>query len=142
MGEYGAALPDMEKRAKIMKHLSLVAYRPLENELTRSYILSAITKLQCTLGFPKNEVIEKLMDDFSNSKHVDVQQRAIEYKMLAKNAGKFDTNIIMNTPMNEAAVFSQGFDFELRFLDNYVQSQVAQGKKGYDTSKRQIIGDL
>jgi hypothetical protein len=48
----------------------------------------------------------------------------------------------MNTPMNEAAVFSQGFDFELRFLDNYVQSQVAQGKKGYDTAKRQIMGDL
>lgn len=142
MGEYGATLPDMEKRGKIMKHLSLVAYRPLENELTRSYILSAITKLQCTQGFPKNEVIERLMDDFSNSKHVDVQQRAIEYKMLAKNAGKFDTNIIMNTPMNEAAVFSQGFDFELRFLDNYVQSQVAQGKKGYDISKRQIMGDL
>ena len=45
MGEYGAALPDMEKRGKIMKHLSRVAYRPLENELTRSYILSALTKL-------------------------------------------------------------------------------------------------
>ncbi len=106
MGEYGAALPDMEKKAKILKHLSLVAYRPLENELTRSYILSAITKLQCTQGFPKNEIIDKLMNDFSNSKHVDVQQRAIEYKMLAKNAGKFDSNIIMSTPMNEAAVIS------------------------------------
>lgn len=65
MGEYGATLPDLEKRAKIIKHLSLVSYRPLENELTRSYILSAITKLQSTQGFPKNEVIDKLMNDFS-----------------------------------------------------------------------------
>ena len=65
MGEYGATLPDMEKRAKIIKNLSLVSYRPLENELTRSYILSAITKLQSTQGVPKNEVIDKLMNDFS-----------------------------------------------------------------------------
>ena len=40
--------------------------------------------------------------------------------MLAKNAGRFDQGILMNTPMNEAAVFSQGFDFDLKFLDSYV----------------------
>jgi hypothetical protein len=49
---------------------------------------------------------------------------------------------MMNTPMNETAVMMQGFDFELRFLDGYVSNQVAQGKKTYDTSKRQILGDL
>ncbi len=54
MGEYGATLPDLEKRLKIMDHLASVAYRPLENELTRSYILSAITKLHSTMGFPEN----------------------------------------------------------------------------------------
>jgi len=60
------------------------------------------------------------MDDFANSKHVDVQQRAIEYKMLKANAGRFSQEIMMNTPMNEAAVIIQGFDFDLRFLDSYV----------------------
>jgi hypothetical protein len=88
------------------------------------------------MGFPDNEQVKALMDDFSNSKHVDVQQRAIEYKMLKANAGRLSQDILMNTPMNEAAVISQGFDFDLRFLDHYVQSQVAQGKKSYDTSKR------
>jgi hypothetical protein len=45
LGEYGPALPDMEKRVKIMSLLASVAYRPLEDELTRCYILAAITKL-------------------------------------------------------------------------------------------------
>lgn len=45
MGEYGSTLPDLEKKTKIINHMVQVAYRPLEDELTRSYILSAITKL-------------------------------------------------------------------------------------------------
>lgn len=65
MGEYGATLPDLEKRGKILKHLCLVVYRPLENELTRSYILSAITKLHSTMGFPENEQIKDVMEDFA-----------------------------------------------------------------------------
>lgn len=45
MGEYGSTLPDLAKKTKIINHMVQVAYRPLEDELTRSYILSAITKL-------------------------------------------------------------------------------------------------
>ena len=48
----------------------------------------------------------------------------------------------MNTPMTDAAILNQGFDFDLRFLDNYVQTHLAQGKKIYDQSKRQVLGDL
>ncbi len=44
--------------------------------------------------------------------------------------------------MNEASVISQGFDFDLRFLDSYVQTQVAKGKRTYDPNRRQVMGDL
>jgi len=73
MGEYGSTHPDLEKRSKILKHLCNIAYRPLEDELTRSYILSAITKLHSTMGFPEQENIKQVMDDFAVSRHVDVQ---------------------------------------------------------------------
>lgn len=36
----------------------------------------------------------------------------------------------------------QGFDFDLKFLDIFVHTQISQGKKSYDTSRRQIIGDF
>jgi hypothetical protein len=36
----------------------------------------------------------------------------------------------------------QGFDFELSFLDSYVQQQIAEGKKEYDYNKRQAFGEL
>jgi hypothetical protein len=73
MGEYGSTHPDLEKRNKILKHLCNLSYRPLEDELTRSYILSAITKLHSTMNFADNEGVNHVMQDFSLSKHVDVQ---------------------------------------------------------------------
>ena len=122
MGEYGSTHPDLEKRNKILKHLCNIAYRPLEDELTRSYILSAITKLHSTMGFPEHETIKQVIDDFAVSRHVDVQQRALEYKNLKAHAGKFSQDILMNTPMNETSVLMQGFDFDLKFLDSYVHT--------------------
>lgn len=85
LGEYGSQLADQDKRIKIINLLVQVAYRPLEDELTRGYIISAITKLQMTMGFSHNEQVEAVMYDYSKSKHVDVQQRASEYKVLKDN---------------------------------------------------------
>ena len=125
LGEYGCSLPDLAKRIKILGLLTNVAYRPLEDELTRGYILAAITKLHMTMAFQENQQIDDVMYDYSKSKHVDVQQRAIEYKVLKVNASRVSQDIMMKTPLNDATVTQQGFDFELRFLDSYVQSQVS-----------------
>lgn len=72
MGEYGSTSPDAQKRLKILNLLAKVAYRPLENELTRGYILSAITKLHSAMNFSENKDIDAVMYDYSKSKHVDV----------------------------------------------------------------------
>lgn len=77
------------------------------------------------MAFQENQQVDDVMYDYSKSKHVDVQQRAIEYKVLKVNASRVSQDIMMKTPLNDATVTQQGFDFELRFLDSYVQSQVS-----------------
>lgn len=57
---------------KILNYLSDAAYRPLEDELTRGYILIAITKLHSTIGFLENPKVEAVMHDYLSSKHCDV----------------------------------------------------------------------
>jgi AP-4 complex subunit epsilon-1 len=64
MGEYGAKLTNQKKMLKIIENLCVAAYRNLEDELTRCYILSAITKLHASMGFEENEKIEAVMYDY------------------------------------------------------------------------------
>ena len=104
MGEYGSSLPDEKKIIKILNYLSEAAYRPLENELTRGYILTAITKLHAALGFPENPKVESVMLDYLQSKHVDVQQRAIEYKALRELAAGIAKDLLSRIPLSENQV--------------------------------------
>ena len=141
MGEYGSTLPNQAKIVKIMNFLSDAAYRPLEEELTRCYILTAITKLHSTMNFVENPKVDCVMHDYLFSKHVDVQQKALEYKALKENASRISKDLLTRIPLNEGQVSLQEFDFELSFLDGYVQQQLAQGKKEYDMKRRQAWGD-
>ena len=83
------------------------------------------------------------MRDYSQSKHIDVQQRAIEYKAFQQTFQGLPAyrDIMLNTPLNESQILSFGFDFELSFVSNFVQSQVSLGKKEYD-KKKKMGGDL
>lgn len=72
MGEYAANLTDQKKINKILEKLCVAAYRNLEDENTRVYILNSITKLHASMNFPQNFQIEAVMTDFINSKHIDV----------------------------------------------------------------------
>lgn len=138
MGEYGSSLPNQTKKVKILNYLADAAYRPLEDELTRGYILTAITKLHAAINFEENPKVDVVMEDYLCSKHVDVQQRAIEYKILKdlSLSGKVSNTIMTKIPLNENQINNQSFDFELTFLSDFVQSQLASGKKDYDQRKR------
>jgi hypothetical protein len=103
-----------------LNYLADAAYRPLEDELTRCYILTAITKLHATLSFAENPKVEAVMYDYLFSKHVDVQQKAIEYRALKENSQGISKDILIKIPLNENQVNMQEFDFELSFLDSYV----------------------
>ena len=65
MGEYGSKIPDQNKVQKILDLLCGAAYRPLEDELTRSYILTAITKLHASMSFIDHDQINAVMTDYS-----------------------------------------------------------------------------
>lgn len=58
MGEYASNLTNTKKMNKIIDYLCLAAYRNLEDENTRVYILNSITKLHASLGFPENIKVE------------------------------------------------------------------------------------
>ena len=64
------------------------------------------------------------MKDFSNSKHISVQQRCFEYHALKNihqqlpNSGK---DIFKNTPSNEDLAIADGIDFDLQFLNQFTQ---------------------
>lgn len=45
-------------------------------------IVSALVKLHLAQGFAPNPHIEAVMRDLSTSKHINVQQRCLEYKAL------------------------------------------------------------
>ena len=87
-----------------MNYLSDAAYRPLEDELTRCYILTAITKLHSTMSFVENPKVEGVMHDYLFSKHVDVQQKALEYKALRENASRISKDLLTRIPLNEGQV--------------------------------------
>jgi hypothetical protein len=106
MGEYGSTLPDKQKLVKILHYLADAAYRPLEDEITRGYLLTAITKLHAALGFEKDERVQYVMEDYLQSKHVDVQQRAREYFQLRDNQNTVRNMLMTKTPLNEEQVNS------------------------------------
>lgn len=145
MGEYGAKTQDQKKVMKIIDNLCEAAYRNFEDEVTRGYILTAITKLHASQGYTDDVKVENVMADYAKSKHIDVQQRSIEYnqmKQLFQSLPLQGRDILLNTPLNEGEILSFGFDFELSFLNTYVQKQQAEGKKGYDARKKMAFGDM
>jgi len=78
------------------------------------------------------------MENFLDSKHTDVQQRAHEYKMLNMNQSNLPNlgrDLFRGVPINEAEVLNQGMDLDLRFLDNFVEEQASAGKGRYDQTK-------
>jgi hypothetical protein len=57
---------------KIMEQLCLSAYRNMNDDNTRVYIINSITKLHIALNFIDNQKVAAVMVDFLSSRHVDV----------------------------------------------------------------------
>lgn len=72
LGEYGAVQADLAKVQKILNTLAQFSYGTFEEERTRASILLALTKLQCALSFAPNEMVAKIMRDYSFSKFLEV----------------------------------------------------------------------
>ena len=62
------------------------------------------------------------MSNFANSRHIDVQQRCLEYAQLKENYNQVNgyQNLFKGTPMNEDQVNMENMDLSLSFLDSFV----------------------
>jgi len=123
MGEYAAEIPDQEKVNQIIDELCNQIYIGYENHVTIGMIVSALAKLHLAQGFAPNAHIDAVMRDLSTSKHINVQQRCLEYKALKEihtqlpNEGR---GIFKGTPINEEQLQMENLDLDLTFLSGFV----------------------
>ena len=122
LGEFGDYL-DSEKQEKIMKVLCKALSRQFENPLTKGWVLTAL--LKSGKGIPSDEVRE-LVSRFSASRNEDLQQRCYEFAGICTK---------LSHPVSFKENQGLSIDFELSFLDNYVQEQIMQGARTYDQER-------
>jgi hypothetical protein len=134
LGEYGSQLNDGPKVSKILNLLAQFTRGTYENERTRAFILLALTKLHCALNFNENNYVQNIMIDYLASRNLEVQQRAFDYRVLseAQKGGKNISGFIFKTPLTEQQVNEEHFDFNLAFLDGFVQQERQAGKAEWD----------
>ncbi len=69
-----------------------------------------------------------------------MQQKALEYKQIRTFASQLPNNgkdLLINTPITENQVANFNFDYQLSFLESFVQQQISEGKQAYDQKKSQ-----
>ena len=92
-----------------------------EYERTRAFILLALTKLHTALDFEPNDYVENIMDDYLSSRNLEVQTRCFDYKVLkSANSGPKVSDLIFKTPLTESQVTAENFDYDMKFLDQFV----------------------
>lgn len=126
MGEYAADMPDEDKLVQIIDELCVHVYYGYENTKTVGLIISALSKLHMAQGFAPNTKISSVMQDFLHSKHVDVQQRCREYRVLNLSQSSLPNqgrDLYRAIPINLDQALEEGMDMDLRFLDLYVQEE-------------------
>ena len=91
LGEYGTlvASTDMDEVCplpQILERLCVIAERPEEqvDATTRSYFLTALLKLSAQMGSCSTRVA-RLVDTFSRSRDLAVQQRCLEFQALLRH---------------------------------------------------------
>uniref|UniRef100_A0AAV1VMD6 AP-4 complex subunit epsilon-1 C-terminal domain-containing protein n=1 Tax=Peronospora matthiolae TaxID=2874970 RepID=A0AAV1VMD6_9STRA len=126
LGEYGY-LSDAMELEEICERLVELVDRPFEQEdTTRGYVLSAVTKITAQMGHTI-DVADAMMNKYKNSRSTDLQQRCFEYLAFTKNFS------LMNEVFPEDASCEDiEVDSNLSFLTSFVEKAVAQGAPLYD----------
>ncbi|KAG7400270.1 AP-4 complex subunit epsilon-1 [Phytophthora boehmeriae] len=126
LGEYGY-LSDAMDLDEICERLVELVDRPFDQEdTTRGYVLSAVTKITAQMGHTI-DVADAMMDKYKTSRSTDLQQRCFEYMALTKNFS------LMNEVFPEDASCEDiEVDPNLSFLTSFVEKAAAQGAPLYD----------
>ena len=91
-----------------------------EDETTKGWVLSSLSKLYTVPGINTGERIQEKFNKYTNSKYLDLQQRGIEYKYLSEFGSSSDIE----------------YDSTLSFLDSYVDYAQKRGARPYDPDKK------
>ncbi|KAI9907848.1 hypothetical protein PsorP6_004105 [Peronosclerospora sorghi] len=126
LGEYGY-LSDAMELEEICERLVELVDRPFDQEdTTRGYVLSAVTKITAQMGHTI-DVADAMMNKYKASRSTDLQQRCFEYLALTKNFS------LMNEVFPEDASCEDiEVDSNLSFLTSFVEKAAAQGAPLYD----------
>ncbi|KAF0694415.1 Aste57867_14712 [Aphanomyces stellatus] len=127
LGEYGY-LSEAMHVDEIAERLCELIDRPFENEdVTRSYIVTAVTKLLSQMEGRTLDVAESMMHKYKTSKHIDLQQRCLEYLAL-----KPHVQLLVHTHPVDASCEDLEVDVNLGFLQSFVDQALAKGAPRYD----------
>ncbi|KAG7367427.1 adaptin N terminal region-domain containing protein [Nitzschia inconspicua] len=125
LGEYAylsAALSLEDILAKLC-HWNKAALQPS----TRKFLTSAIFKLVAQAGTCPKQAAE-VVDEYTRSKDVDLQQRCLEFQALLTTAPQYLGEIL---PVDASAEDVE-VDVNLSFLDGFCQQALANGARAYE----------
>nr|CCA22889.1 Coatomer protein complex putative [Albugo laibachii Nc14] len=126
LGEYGY-LSDCMDLPEICERLCELVDRPFNQEdITRGYVLSAITKITAQMGHTI-EIADDVMNKYKTSRSTDIQQRCFEYLALTKAPA-----LMAQLFPEDASCEDIQVDSNLSFLTPFVEKAVAQGAPLYD----------
>lgn len=127
LGEYAYLSEEYSLEEILCEMCELVRMGKQLAPSTRKIIVSAIMKLVAQAGQCPPESA-KIIDDFTKSKDVDLQQRCLEFQNLITTAPHLLGEVL---PVDASCEDVQ-VDPNLSFLDMYVRQAVANGAKEYD----------
>uniref|UniRef100_A0A7S2WTQ1 AP-4 complex subunit epsilon-1 C-terminal domain-containing protein n=1 Tax=Rhizochromulina marina TaxID=1034831 RepID=A0A7S2WTQ1_9STRA len=130
LGEYGTLIAETEASdilpvPHMMDRLCSVAERPLLDANTRAYYISALLKLCAQTGNCPHRVTA-LVDTFSRSTDLNVQQRCLEFRQLLNHA-----SVMRIVLPQDASCEDVEEDGELAFLSRFVEQALANGAAPY-----------
>ena len=114
IGEYTNKLylNDEEKIKGILEMLTYLLNKHYDNEMTKCFLISAITKIHSNINFIELNSINEVVEKYSRMKNPELQQRCIEYKRIKeKNLSLFSNNnnedIKIDTDLNFLSEYSK-----------------------------------
>mmetsp|Transcript_30189 Transcript_30189/g.59781 ORF Transcript_30189/g.59781 Transcript_30189/m.59781 type:complete len:1115 (-) Transcript_30189:17-3361(-) len=125
LGEYAYLSESCDPETVITKMCAL-ATRPGNAPSTRKYLVAAVMKLVAQAGTCP-PIATRVVDDFTRSGDVDLQQRCLEFQGMLGGAPHLLAEVL---PI-DASCEDLEADASLSFLDSYVQTAIAKGARTY-----------
>lgn len=127
LGEYAYLSQDYSLEEILNKLCVLVRQGKQLEPTTRKIIVSAVMKLVAQAGTCPPQAA-KIIDDFTKSKDVDLQQRCLEFQNIITTAPHILAEIL---PVDASCEDLQ-VDPNLSFMNSYVQRALDEGAKPYE----------